>query len=137
MASPCGAEMSRFKIVSLFLTMIVAGCGARDGLGGGGHEGLDAAPVLPQDASVDDAGPEVVPPEPRSSCLPECQAPAFRDAHPALCDCPEYHDAGGCWRCTDRAWRNVCVTPAELGTDALSCLMCGEHCDSTADAGGE
>lgn len=51
-------------------------------------------------------------------------------------------DAGGevdagCWRCADRAWRNVCTHPAEVADDAMSCLMCGEHCNSTPDAGVE
>lgn len=46
-------------------------------------------------------------------------------------------DGGGCWRCADRAWRNVCVVPAVRADDAVSCLMCGEHCVSDPpDAGG-
>ena len=36
----------------------------------------------------------------------------------------------GCWRCADRAWRNVCVVPAERAPDSESCLHCGEHCVS-------
>jgi len=40
-------------------------------------------------------------------------------------------DADSCWRCADRAWRNVCIVPAVRGTDAESCVHCGEHCDSS------
>lgn len=46
-------------------------------------------------------------------------------------------EAGECWRCADRAWRNVCVVPAVRAPDAESCLHCGEHCVSDTDAGGD
>lgn len=47
-------------------------------------------------------------------------------------------DGGDCWRCADRAWRNVCVTPAERAPDSESCLHCAEHCVSDPpDAAGE
>jgi hypothetical protein len=52
-------------------------------------------------------------------------------------DAPAEAADGACWRCADRAWRNVCVVPSEVATDAESCLHCGEHCNSTPDASGE
>lgn len=45
---------------------------------------------------------------------------------------PEGARDAGCWRCADRAWRNVCVEPAVRAPDSESCARCGEHC---ADAG--
>jgi len=70
-------------------------------------------------------------------------APAALDAGAevgtdARADARDGGDGGDCWRCADRAWRNVCVVPAKQGTDAESCLHCGEHCVSDPpDATGE
>lgn len=54
---------------------------------------------------------------------------ATQDAAPSDALAPDAAD-GACWRCADRAWRNVCVVPAERAPDSESCLHCGEHCVS-------
>ncbi len=68
-----------------------------------------------------DASPDVA--QAQDGASPEAAAEAGQEAGDA------------CWRCADRAWRNVCVVPATVAPDAESCLHCGEHCVS--DAGGE